>query len=367
MALDGIIGRKLGMTQVYTPEGRLVPVTVIQAGPCTVVTTRRAERDGYVAAQLGFSPAKPQRVSKPLAGQFIKAGTGAFPFARVRFAEESRPRRIEVKVATSSSGTARHVTGVSKGRGTAASSSLASPVPATQERMSPSGTAADRTVSYPGRLLKGKRWRRYGRRITTRTSGGAVRADDNLCCARRRSARATAPSSCTAAEASASLAEEPYTPVGPSAAEDRRGAGRRRYRRTRARACLIWCEPACLASLGHGGTKTHGFGGLVARIRAQKVPGRACGSSRSPLWAGGGTSSPAAGLLHLFPILRDSRRCVPRAGAPADNALFVVDRIRFPNEDEADSRLPSGPRRRASVSSSRVRRSDRARRGNLPT
>ena len=57
MPLEGIIGRKLGMTQVYTPEGRLVPVTVIQAGPCTVVTMRRAEREGYDAAQLGFAPA----------------------------------------------------------------------------------------------------------------------------------------------------------------------------------------------------------------------------------------------------------------------------------------------------------------------
>src|SRR6202040_755951 len=82
MAIGGLIGRKLGMTQVYTAQGVLVPVTVIQAGPCTVIATRRAERDGYVAAQIGFAPAKAQRLSKALVGQFTKAGTGAFSVLR---------------------------------------------------------------------------------------------------------------------------------------------------------------------------------------------------------------------------------------------------------------------------------------------
>src|SRR3989441_8033671 len=82
MALGGLIGRKLGMTQVYTPQGVLVPVTVIQAGPCTVVATRRPEREGYAAAQVGFAPAKAQRLPKGLAGHFTKAGTGAFAVLR---------------------------------------------------------------------------------------------------------------------------------------------------------------------------------------------------------------------------------------------------------------------------------------------
>jgi len=60
-----LIGRKLGMTQVYTGAGVLVPVTVIQAGPCTVVATRRPERHGYAAAQLGFGVVKPQRLPSP--------------------------------------------------------------------------------------------------------------------------------------------------------------------------------------------------------------------------------------------------------------------------------------------------------------
>src|SRR5262249_61682609 len=78
MPLAGLIGRKLGMTQVYTGAGVLVPVTVIQAGPCTVVATRRTDRNGYSAAQLGFAPAKAQRLPKPVTGQFGKAGTGVF-------------------------------------------------------------------------------------------------------------------------------------------------------------------------------------------------------------------------------------------------------------------------------------------------
>ena len=73
--LGGLIGRKLGMTQVFTPAGELVPVTVIELGPCTVVATRQKARDGYVAAQLGFGSVKESRLRKPARGQFAKAGT----------------------------------------------------------------------------------------------------------------------------------------------------------------------------------------------------------------------------------------------------------------------------------------------------
>jgi large subunit ribosomal protein L3 len=189
MALDGIIGRKVGMTQVYTPEGRLVPVTVIQAGPCTVVTTRRTEREGYAAAQLGFAPAKPRRVSKPLAGQFTKAGTGAFSVLREFRFREGEPPAVgsEVKVSdVFQPGQRVHVTGVSKGRGTAGviKRHHFSGFPAshgTHEYFRHGGSIGNR--SYPGRVFKGKRMAgRYGaERITTRNLVVvAVRADDNL-------------------------------------------------------------------------------------------------------------------------------------------------------------------------------------------
>lgn len=75
---EGILGKKLGMTQVYTPEGECVPVTVIQAGPCYVLDVKNREQHGYSAVQLGFEPRKQQRVSKPAIGHFSRAGKGAF-------------------------------------------------------------------------------------------------------------------------------------------------------------------------------------------------------------------------------------------------------------------------------------------------
>lgn len=68
----GLLGRKVGMTQAYDQAGHVVPVTVVEAGPCAVVQKKRADRDGYEAIQLGFVPAKAARVSKPLAGHFAK-------------------------------------------------------------------------------------------------------------------------------------------------------------------------------------------------------------------------------------------------------------------------------------------------------
>jgi large subunit ribosomal protein L3 len=74
MATKGILGTKLGMTQVFDDEGRIVPVTVVKAGPCPVVQVRTGERDRYAAVQLGFGERKAKGVNKPLAGHFAKAG-----------------------------------------------------------------------------------------------------------------------------------------------------------------------------------------------------------------------------------------------------------------------------------------------------
>ncbi len=81
MAL-GLIGKKLGMTQVYTPAGELVGVTVIQAGPCTVVQAKTVPTDGYAAAQLGFGSQKPQRTTKAYREHCVKAGKGVFQTLR---------------------------------------------------------------------------------------------------------------------------------------------------------------------------------------------------------------------------------------------------------------------------------------------
>jgi len=68
----GLIGRKIGMTQLYDEKGDVVPVTVIEAGPCTVTEIRTSERDGYTALQLGFGTNKEKRFTKPYLGQFTK-------------------------------------------------------------------------------------------------------------------------------------------------------------------------------------------------------------------------------------------------------------------------------------------------------
>ena len=76
--IKGILGKKLGMTQVFAVDGRRIPVTVVQAGPCVVLQKKMTETDGYNALQFGFEPKKAHRVNKPEMGHFKKSGKGAF-------------------------------------------------------------------------------------------------------------------------------------------------------------------------------------------------------------------------------------------------------------------------------------------------
>ena len=69
----GIIGKKLGMTQIFDENGNVIPVTVIEAGPCTVVQKKTVENDGYQAVQLGYGDIAARKVNKPLKGKFDKA------------------------------------------------------------------------------------------------------------------------------------------------------------------------------------------------------------------------------------------------------------------------------------------------------
>ena len=80
MAVEGIIGKKVGMTQVYAPDGRAIPVTVLQAGPCVVVQRKSKGKDGYSSVQLGLVEGrKVKRVTKPMQGHFAKTGQGLPP------------------------------------------------------------------------------------------------------------------------------------------------------------------------------------------------------------------------------------------------------------------------------------------------
>jgi len=78
----GLMGKKLGMTGLFLPDGQYVPVTVIEAGPCVVIQIKTAETDGYNALQLGFGKKKESRVNKPLKGHFSKSDSGAFDFVK---------------------------------------------------------------------------------------------------------------------------------------------------------------------------------------------------------------------------------------------------------------------------------------------
>jgi len=75
---EGLVGRKLGMTQVFNAEGECIPVTIIEAGPNMILNVKGEDKDGYAAAQIGFAPKKTQRLTKDESGFFNKAGKGAF-------------------------------------------------------------------------------------------------------------------------------------------------------------------------------------------------------------------------------------------------------------------------------------------------
>lgn len=107
------------MTQVWSDDDRLIPVTVIEAGPCVVSQVRTIERDGYRAVQLAFGDVKPSRVNKPEAGHFAKAGVTPRRYvAEVPMAEgEEFKAGQEITVAGFEPGQRVHVTGTSKGKG----------------------------------------------------------------------------------------------------------------------------------------------------------------------------------------------------------------------------------------------------------
>ncbi len=117
----GIIGRKIGMTQIFDANGKVVPVTVIEAGPCPVVQKKTVEVDGYAAVQLGFAVQKQQRVTKPLKGHFAKADVAPQKVLKeFRFADTSAYEvGSVVKAETFAAGDKVDVIGTSKGKGTA--------------------------------------------------------------------------------------------------------------------------------------------------------------------------------------------------------------------------------------------------------
>ena len=101
--ITAIIGRKLDMTQIFSDDGTVYPVTLVQAGPCTVTQVKTPEKDGYCALQMGFGPKKAKNVNRPIKGHLDKAGKGYFEVLREVAAENPAQVR-QVRVARDDDG-----------------------------------------------------------------------------------------------------------------------------------------------------------------------------------------------------------------------------------------------------------------------
>jgi len=188
MAMTGILGTKLGMTQVFDETGQVVPVTVVQAGPCVVTAVRTPDNDGYSAVQIGFGEINPRKVTKPVAGLFEKAGvTPRRYIAEIRTQDASTyTLGQELTAELFAVGQRVDVTGKSKGKGFAGVmkrhhfKGLSASHGTQRKHRSPGSIGACAT---PGRVFKGVRMAgRMGAERTTVQSltVHAVDGDKNL-------------------------------------------------------------------------------------------------------------------------------------------------------------------------------------------
>ncbi len=185
----GILGKKLGMTQIFTEEGKVVPVTVVESGKNVVILNRTVEKDGYHAVQLGFGTIKAKRVTKPMAGQFKKAGVEAVKFIReLRLAAPSEYNAGDViGVDIFKTGDLVDVTGTSKGKGFAGGikrhNFKRGPMGHGSKSHREPGSIGAMISGHGGRVFKGKKLpgRMGGDKVTVqRLSVVRVDADRNL-------------------------------------------------------------------------------------------------------------------------------------------------------------------------------------------
>jgi large subunit ribosomal protein L3 len=189
MAMTGILGTKLGMTQVFDETGQVVPVTVVQAGPCVVTAVRTPDNDGYSAVQIGFGEINPRKVTKPVAGLFEKAGVTPRRYVAEIRTENATEYTLGQELTADSlfqAGQRVDVTGKSKGKGTAGVmkrhgfAGLEASHGTQRKHRSPGSIGACAT---PGRVFKGLRM--AGRMGAARTTEQnltvhAVDTDKNL-------------------------------------------------------------------------------------------------------------------------------------------------------------------------------------------
>ena len=169
----GVLGEKLGMTQIFDDEGRIVPVTVVQAGPCVVTRVRTPEADGYSAVQLGYGQIDPRKVNKPMTGHFEKAGVTPRRHLVELRTDDAAAYELgqEITVEVFEAGQRVDVTGRSKGKGTAGVmkrhgfKGLGASHGTQRKHRSPGSIGGCAT---PGRVFKGLRM--AGRHGNTRTT-----------------------------------------------------------------------------------------------------------------------------------------------------------------------------------------------------
>ena len=154
-----ILGKKMGMTQIFDENGNVIPVTVIEAGPEVVTQVKTTETDGYNAVQVGFEDQKPQRVNKPMTGHFEKAGVAPKKYVAEFRVEEDETYEVGqvITAAEFEEGSKLDITGVSKGKGTQGNIKRhhhrRGPMThGSKHKRLPGGLAA---ATYPSRVFKG--------------------------------------------------------------------------------------------------------------------------------------------------------------------------------------------------------------------
>jgi large subunit ribosomal protein L3 len=184
-----ILGKKLGMTQIFTEEGKVIPVTVVESSKNVVVQNRTVENDGYNAVQLGFGAIKEYKVTKPMKGHFAKAGVTPVKFIReMRLADASEYKVGDmIGVDIFSAGELVDVTGTAKGKGFAGTikrhNFACGPMGHGSKSHREPGSTGAMISGHGGRVLKGKKLPGHmgGQKVTIqRLSVVRVDADRNL-------------------------------------------------------------------------------------------------------------------------------------------------------------------------------------------
>jgi len=183
--MKAIIGKKIGMTQIFEKDGTAVPVTVISAGPCWVVQKKTVKTDGYDAVQIGYDPAKEKRVTKPRRGHFSRAGVKPTRVLQEFRGESDLEPGTEIKADVFEAGAVVDVVGTSKGRGFqgVVKRHGFSGGPATHGSKTGRIPGSVGMSAYPGRVIKGKKLpgQMGNRRVTVRNlTVVGVDAEQNL-------------------------------------------------------------------------------------------------------------------------------------------------------------------------------------------